>query len=53
MKQAILKAAKYIAWCILEGVSYTARNPWSVVGLLIGFLLIWLTRSISISLINN
>ena len=53
MKQAILWLAKYIAWCILEGVSYTARNPWSVAWLLIGLLLFWIARSVSISIITN
>lgn len=54
MKQAILTAAKCIAWGIVEVVSYTARHPWSViVAIIITILLLKLQQAISVSLIYN
>lgn len=54
MKRIILTAAKYIAWGIVEVVSYTARHPWSViVAIIITILLLKLQQAISVSLIYN
>ena len=54
MRRIILTAAKYIAWGIVEVVSYTARHPWSViVAIVITILLLKLQQAISVSLFFN
>lgn len=52
IKEYILDAARLVAWGVIDGISFMARNPWVMIATLIAVSIAWLVRSVLRSVIT-